>query len=52
MQAFNAFKAGVKDLLFPAGTYWLRRFAAVACDLALTDQQHSQRRFRSPGRPR
>jgi REP element-mobilizing transposase RayT len=32
VQAFNAFKAGVKDLLFPAGTYWLRRFAAVACE--------------------
>ena len=31
-QAFNAFKAGVKDVLFPAGTYWLRRFAAAACE--------------------
>jgi hypothetical protein len=32
VQAFNAFKAGVKDVLFPAGTYWLRRFAAAACE--------------------
>ena len=31
IHAFNAFKAGVKDVLFPAGTYWLHRFAAVAC---------------------
>jgi REP element-mobilizing transposase RayT len=32
VQAFNALKSGVKDVLFPAGTYWLRRFAAAACD--------------------
>ena len=32
VQAFNAFKAGVKDVLFPAGTYWLRRFAAADCE--------------------
>lgn len=31
-QAFKAFKAGVKDVLFPAGTYWLRRFAAAVCE--------------------
>ena len=31
VQAFNALKSGVKDVLFPAGTYSLRRFAA-ACD--------------------
>jgi putative transposase len=30
--AFNAFKSGVKDVLFPAGTYWLHRFAAAACE--------------------
>jgi hypothetical protein len=28
---FAAFKQGIKDLLFPAGTYWLRRFASVPC---------------------
>jgi len=32
MQAFKALKAGVKDVLFPAGTYWLRRFAAATCE--------------------
>ncbi len=31
-QAFNAFKSGVKDVLFPAGTYWLHRFAAASCE--------------------
>lgn len=30
--AFNAFRRGVKDVLFPAGTYWLRRFAAAICE--------------------
>jgi hypothetical protein len=28
---FSAFKQGIKDLFFPAGTYWLKRFASVAC---------------------
>ena len=27
--AFEAFRRGIKDVLFPAGTYWLRRFASV-----------------------
>ena len=31
-QSLNAFKSGVKDVLFPAGTYWLRRFAAAVCE--------------------
>ncbi len=30
--AFAALKAGVKATIFPAGTYWLRRFAAVVCE--------------------
>jgi putative transposase len=31
-RAFEAFRNGIKDVLFPAGTYWLRRFAAVICE--------------------
>jgi hypothetical protein len=23
---------GIKDVLFPAGTYWLRRFATAVCE--------------------
>jgi len=30
--AFEAFRSGIKDVLFPAGTYWLRRFAAAICE--------------------
>jgi hypothetical protein len=30
--AFEAFRRGIKDVLFPAGTFWLRRFAAVPCE--------------------
>lgn len=29
--AREAFVAGIRDVLFPPGTYWLRRFANVAC---------------------
>ncbi|MFL5304209.1 MAG: hypothetical protein ACJ8F1_03300, partial [Polyangia bacterium] len=29
-----AFTAGVRDVIFPAGTYWLRRFSFVACAAA------------------
>jgi putative transposase len=31
-RAFDAFRKGIKDVLFPAGTYWLRRFAAAICE--------------------
>jgi len=30
--AFQSFRKGIKDVLFPAGTFWLRRFAAVLCE--------------------
>jgi hypothetical protein len=30
--AWLAFRAGVRDVLFPAGTYWLRRFLGVRCE--------------------
>jgi len=30
--AFKAFREGVKDVLFPAGTFWLHRFAAAVCE--------------------
>jgi len=30
-RAFEAFRKGIKDVLFPAGTFWLRRFAAAVC---------------------
>ncbi len=30
--AFDAFRKGLREVLFPAGTYWLRRFAAAACE--------------------
>ena len=29
--AREAFLAGVRDIVFPAGTYWLRRFASAGC---------------------
>ena len=31
-RALEAFRRGVKDTLFPVGTYWLRRFAAAICE--------------------
>ncbi len=31
-KAFEAFRNGIRDVLFPAGTYWLRRFAAAICE--------------------
>jgi putative transposase len=31
-RAFEALRKGIKDVLFPAGTYWLRRFAAAICE--------------------
>jgi putative transposase len=31
-RAFESFRKGIKDVLFPAGTYWLRRFAAAVCE--------------------
>jgi len=30
--AFEAFRRGIKDVFFPAGTYWLGRFAAAICE--------------------
>lgn len=33
--ARNAFLTGVKKVLFPAGTYWLRHFADVICEAQL-----------------
>ncbi len=27
-----AFSAGIRDVIFPAGTYWLRRFTQAICD--------------------
>jgi hypothetical protein len=29
--AREAFVAGIRDVVFPAGTYWLRRFVRAAC---------------------
>ena len=34
--ARDAFTRGVRDHLFPAGTYWLRRFADVRCEAGAT----------------
>jgi hypothetical protein len=31
-RAFEAFRKGIKDVVFPTGTYWLRRFAAALCE--------------------
>jgi hypothetical protein len=31
-RAYKAFKDGIKDVVFPVGTYWLRLFAAVVCE--------------------
>jgi len=31
-RAFEAFRNGIKDVLFPSGTFWLRRFAAAVCE--------------------
>lgn len=30
-EAFERFRAGVRDVIFPAGTYWLRVYCGVAC---------------------
>ena len=30
--AFEAFRKGIRDVLFPAGTFWLRRFTAASCE--------------------
>jgi hypothetical protein len=27
-----SFAAGIRDVLFPAGTYWLRRFTQALCE--------------------
>jgi putative transposase len=32
LEARAAFVHGIRDVVFPPGTYWLRRFAQVACD--------------------
>jgi putative transposase len=32
-RAWEHFKAGVRDVLFPVGTYWMKRFGGVACGL-------------------
>lgn len=29
--AYEAFKAGVRDVIFPAGTYWMSRYVGVRC---------------------
>lgn len=31
-EAWKKYKAGDRDVVFPAGTYWLKRFGGVACD--------------------
>src|SRR5207248_6043964 len=31
LEARGRFAAGIRDVVFPAGTYWLARFAGVAC---------------------
>jgi len=33
-QAIKAWIAGVVDVVFPAGTYWMRRFARILCEAA------------------
>jgi putative transposase len=30
-EAYEAFRAGLPDVLFPLGTYWMRRYAGVRC---------------------
>ena len=32
LRAFQAFKNGIRDTGFPAGTYWLRLFTAAVCE--------------------
>jgi len=32
--AREAFAAGIRDVIFPAGTYWLRRFTRAICEPA------------------
>jgi len=32
--AFLGHIAGMADVLFPFGTYWMRKFGKVACDAA------------------
>jgi hypothetical protein len=33
-RAIRAWMLGAKEVVFPAGTYWMRRFARVACEAA------------------
>jgi REP element-mobilizing transposase RayT len=35
-EAFEAFRNGIRDVIFPAGTYWLRRYCGVRCEAAPT----------------
>jgi hypothetical protein len=30
-EAMEQFKAGVHDVLFPPGTYWMKRIGGAAC---------------------
>ena len=30
-EAWEKFKQGIRDVVFPAGTYWLRVYAGVTC---------------------
>lgn len=39
--AFEAYRKGSKDVLFPAGTFWLRRFAAAPCEPWPTPSRHA-----------
>jgi putative transposase len=37
--AIKSWMAGIADVMFPYGTYWMRKFARVLCDAAETAQE-------------
>ena len=40
--AFRKHMTGLANVLFPFGTYWMRKFAKVACETAETVQASAQ----------
>jgi putative transposase len=39
-RAIKAWMLGTTEVVFPAGTYWMRRFARVVCEAAESVQDH------------
>jgi hypothetical protein len=39
-RAIKAWMLGATEVVFPAGTYWMRRFARVVCEAAESAPEH------------